>query len=191
MILDTFQRVPLTFGPSPIQRLDRLTNHLGGAQVWAKREDVSSGLAFGGNKVRKLEYLAADALAQGADTLVSIGGVRSNHTRQVAATAAHLGLGCVLVQESWVDWPDAVYDRVGNIQLSPRCSGRRIRAQGVSGLRVGDRARGPVTGRRARAGRGAADHARPRSRSCCGAPRGSRPSAAASSTPCLPGGWRG
>jgi 1-aminocyclopropane-1-carboxylate deaminase len=126
MILDTFPRVPLTFGPSPIQRLDRLTKHLGGARVWAKREDVSSGLAFGGNKVRKLEYLAADALAQGADTLVSIGGVQSNHTRQVAATAAHLGLRCVLVQESWVDWPDAVYDRVGNIQLS-RIMGADVR----------------------------------------------------------------
>ncbi len=126
MILDTFPRVPLTFGPSPIQRLDRLSKHLGGARVWAKREDVSSGLAFGGNKVRKLEYLAADALAQGADTLVSIGGVQSNHTRQVAAVAAHLGLGCVLVQESWVDWPDAVYDRVGNILLS-RIMGADVR----------------------------------------------------------------
>ncbi len=126
MILDTFPRTPLTFGPSPIQPLERLTRHLGGATLWAKREDVSSGLAFGGNKVRKLEYLAADALAQGADTLVSIGGVQSNHTRQVAAVAAHLGLGCVLVQESWVDWPDAVYDRVGNIQLS-RIMGADVR----------------------------------------------------------------
>lgn len=126
MILDTFPRTPLTFGPSPIQRLDRLTKHLGGAQVWAKREDVSSPLAFGGNKVRKLEYLAADALAQGADTLVSIGGVQSNHTRQVAAVAAHLGLGCVLVQESWVDWPDVTYDRVGNILLS-RIMGADVR----------------------------------------------------------------
>jgi 1-aminocyclopropane-1-carboxylate deaminase len=126
MILETFPRVELTFGPSPIHRLDRLTRQLGGAQVWAKREDVSSGLAFGGNKVRKLEYLAADALAMGADTLVSIGGVQSNHTRQVAAVAAHLGLRCVLVQESWVDWPDAVYDRVGNILLS-RLMGADVR----------------------------------------------------------------
>jgi len=116
--LDSFARVPLLFGPSPIHRLDRLTEHLGGATIWAKRDDVSSGLAFGGNKTRKLEYLGADALAKGCDTLVSIGGVQSNHTRQVAAVAARLGLGCVLVQESWVDWPDAVYDRVGNIQLS-------------------------------------------------------------------------
>ena len=126
VILDTFPRTPLTFGPSPIQPLERLTRHLGGATLWAKREDVNSGLAFGGNKVRKLEYLAADALAQGADTLVSIGGVQSNHTRQVAAVAAHLGMRCVLVQESWVDWPDAVYDRVGNIQLS-RIMGADVR----------------------------------------------------------------
>src|SRR3954467_6105834 len=111
-------REPLTFGPSPVHPLDRLTAHLGGAQLWAKRDDVNSGLAYGGNKTRKLEYLAADALAKGCDTLVSIGGVQSNHTRQVAATAARLGLGCVLVQESWVAWPDVVYDRVGNIQLS-------------------------------------------------------------------------
>jgi 1-aminocyclopropane-1-carboxylate deaminase len=118
MALSDFPRTPLMFGPSPVHPLDRLTLHLGGAQVWAKREDCNSGLAFGGNKVRKLEYLAADALAQGCDTLVSIGGVQSNHTRAVAAVAARLGLKCVLVQESWVDWPDSVYDKVGNILLS-------------------------------------------------------------------------
>jgi len=116
--LDDFQRFPLMFGPSPIHRLERLTAELGGAALWAKRDDCNSGLAYGGNKTRKLEYLVADALAQGADTLVSIGGVQSNHTRQVAAAAARAGLGCVLVQESWVDWPDVVYDRVGNILLS-------------------------------------------------------------------------
>ncbi len=118
MKLDSFARYPLMFGMSPVHPLERLTAHLGGAHVWAKREDCNSGLAFGGNKVRKLEYLVADAIAQGCDTLVSIGGVQSNHTRQVAAAAARAGLGCVLVQESWVDWPDAVYDRVGNILLS-------------------------------------------------------------------------
>ena len=118
MPIQDFAREPLLFGPSPVHRLDRLTRHLGGAAVWAKRDDVNSGIAFGGNKTRKLEYLAADALATGCDTLVSIGGIQSNHTRQVAGVAAHLGLGCVLVQESWVDWPDAVYDRVGNILIS-------------------------------------------------------------------------
>src|SRR3954449_1901944 len=122
-----FDRVPLLFGPSPVHRLERLTEHLGGeVELWAKREDCNSGLAYGGNKVRKLEYLAADALAQGCDTLVSIGGVQSNHTRQVAAVAAHLGLQCVLVQERWVDWPDAVYDKVGNILLS-RIMGADVR----------------------------------------------------------------
>jgi 1-aminocyclopropane-1-carboxylate deaminase len=124
--IDDFPRYPLLFGPSPVHRLERLTEHLGGPQIWAKREDCNSGLAYGGNKVRKLEYLVPDALAQGADTLVSIGGVQSNHTRQVAAVAARLGLRCVLVQERWVDWPDAVNDKVGNILLS-RIMGADIR----------------------------------------------------------------
>ncbi|WTW94452.1 1-aminocyclopropane-1-carboxylate deaminase [Streptomycetaceae bacterium NBC_01309] len=118
MRLDEFPRYPLLFGPSPVHPLDRLSKHLGGARIWAKREDCNSGLAFGGNKTRKLEYLLADALAQGADTLVSIGGIQSNHTRQVAAVAAHAGMKAVLVQESWVDWPDPVNDKVGNILLS-------------------------------------------------------------------------
>ena len=118
MSISDFPRHPLLFGPSPVHPLDRLSDHLAGARIWAKREDCNSGLAFGGNKTRKLEYLVPDALAQGADTLVSIGGVQSNHTRQVAAVAAVLGLKAVLVQESWVDWPDAVNDKVGNILLS-------------------------------------------------------------------------
>ncbi|MEV6636294.1 1-aminocyclopropane-1-carboxylate deaminase [Actinoplanes sp. NPDC051470] len=126
MSLDDFPRYPLLFGPSPIHPLDRLSGHLGGARVWAKREDVNSGLAFGGNKTRKLEYLLPDALAQGADTLVSIGGVQSNHTRQVAAVAAKAGIKAVLVQESWVDWPDPVNDKVGNILLS-RIMGADVR----------------------------------------------------------------
>src|SRR3954470_13082500 len=126
MKLDAFPRHPLTFGPSPVHPLERLTEHLGGAQLWAKRDDCNSGLAYGGNKTRKLEYLVADALARGADTLVSIGGVQSNHTRQVAAAAARTGLKCVLVQESWVAWPDVVYDRVGNIQCS-RIMGADVR----------------------------------------------------------------
>jgi len=124
--LDDFDRYPLLFGPSPIHPLDRLSEHLGGARIWAKREDCNSGLAFGGNKTRKLEYLVPEALAQGADTLVSIGGVQSNHTRQVAAVAARLGLKAVLVQESWVDWPDSVNDKVGNILLS-RLMGADVR----------------------------------------------------------------
>ncbi len=136
--IERFDRVPLLFGPSPIHRLERLSEHLGGAvEIWAKREDCNSGLAYGGNKVRKLEYLAADALAQGCDTLVSIGGVQSNHTRQVAAVAARLGLRCVLVQERWVEWPDVVYDKVGNLLLS-RIMGADVRLD-PSGFDIGIR----------------------------------------------------
>jgi len=127
MGLERFERIPLLFGPSPVHRLERLSEHLGGkVEIWAKREDCNAGLAYGGNKVRKLEYLAADALARDCDTLVSIGGVQSNHTRQVAAVAARLGLRCVLVQERWVEWPDVVYDKVGNILLS-RIMGADVR----------------------------------------------------------------
>jgi 1-aminocyclopropane-1-carboxylate deaminase len=118
MAITDFDRYPLTFGPSPVHQLDRLTRHLGGAQVWAKREDCNCGLAFGGNKTRKLEYIVPDVLASGADTLVSIGGYQSNHTRQVAAVGAKLGLKVRLVQEKWVDWDDPGNDRVGNILLS-------------------------------------------------------------------------
>ncbi|MEE9596912.1 MAG: 1-aminocyclopropane-1-carboxylate deaminase [Acidiferrobacterales bacterium] len=114
-----FPRYQLTFGPTPIEKLERLSQRLGDAvELYAKRDDCNSGLAFGGNKVRKLEYLVPDAIAQGCDTLVSIGGVQSNHTRQVAAVAAKIGMKCRLVQEAWVPFNDAVYDRVGNIMLS-------------------------------------------------------------------------
>ena len=126
MAITDFERYPLTFWPSPVHPLKRLSEHLGGATVWAKREDVNSGLAYGGNKTRKLEYLVPDAIASGADTLVSIGGYQSNHTRQVAAVAAKIGMKAVLVQENWVDWPDSVNDRVGNIMLS-RIMGAEVR----------------------------------------------------------------
>jgi 1-aminocyclopropane-1-carboxylate deaminase len=135
MSLQDFPRYPLLFGPSPIHPLDRLSEHLGGARIWAKREDCNSGLAYGGNKTRKLEYLVPDILEQGADTLVSIGGYQSNHTRQVAALAAKLGLRAVLVQERWVDWPDPLNDRIGNIMLS-RIMGAEVRLD-PSGFGIG------------------------------------------------------
>ncbi len=117
--LDKFDRYPLTFGPTPIEYLPRMSEALGGkVEIWAKRDDCNSGLAMGGNKLRKLEYIVPDAIASNADTLVSIGGVQSNHTRMVAATAAKIGMKCVVVQESWVPHEDAVYDRVGNILLT-------------------------------------------------------------------------
>jgi 1-aminocyclopropane-1-carboxylate deaminase len=118
-MLEKFERYPLTFGPTPIEAMPRLSKHLGGeVEIYAKREDCNSGLAFGGNKLRKLEYIIPDALASKADTLVTIGGVQSNHTRQVAAVAAKLGMKCRLVQESWVPIEAPLYDRVGNILLS-------------------------------------------------------------------------
>jgi hypothetical protein len=108
----------LTFGPSPIRPLDRFGTHLGGARIWAKREDCNSGLDYGGNKIRNLEYLVQDVLAQGAGTLMLIGGYQSNHTRHVGEVAARLGRKCLLLQEKWVDSPDPMNDRVGNIMLS-------------------------------------------------------------------------
>lgn len=119
MNLAKFDRYPLTFGPTPVEFLPRMSEALGGkVEIWAKRDDCNSGLALGGNKLRKLEYIVPDAIASNADTLVSIGGVQSNHTRMVAAVAAKLGMKCVVVQESWVPHEDAVYDRVGNILLT-------------------------------------------------------------------------
>jgi len=138
MNLQRFPRHSLTFGPTPIQHLKRLSAHLGGeVELYAKREDCNSGLAFGGNKVRKLEYLIPEALEQRCDTLVSIGGIQSNHTRQVAAVAAHLGMKCVLVQENWVNYSDAVYDRVGNIEMS-RIMGADVRLD-AAGFDIGIR----------------------------------------------------
>ena len=138
MNLKRFPRHSLTFGPTPIQHLKRLSAHLGGeVELYAKREDCNSGLAFGGNKTRKLEYLIPEALAQGCDTLVSIGGIQSNQTRQVAAVAAHLGMKCVLVQENWVNYSDAVYDRVGNIEMS-RIMGADVRLD-AAGFDIGIR----------------------------------------------------
>ena len=118
-LLDAFERYPLTFGTTAIEHLPRLTEAVGaGVEFYAKRDDCNSGLAFGGNKLRKLEYIVPDAIASGADTLVSIGGVQSNHTRMVAATAAKIGMRCVVIQEKWVPHYDAIYDRVGNIMLT-------------------------------------------------------------------------
>jgi len=125
--LEMTPKASFLLGPSPVHPLPRLSDFLGGdVEIWAKREDLNSGMAYGGNKTRKLEYLAQDALDQGCDTLVSIGGVQSNHTRQVAAVAARLGLKAVLVQEHWVDWTEPHYETTGNILLS-RIMGAEVR----------------------------------------------------------------
>ncbi|MDY0124718.1 MAG: D-cysteine desulfhydrase family protein [Anaerolineaceae bacterium] len=90
------ERLTLAHLPTPIEALPHLSGYLNGPQLFIKRDDLT-GLGMGGNKTRKLEYLAADALAKGAKTLISTGAVQSNHCRQVAATAAKLGLGCQLI----------------------------------------------------------------------------------------------
>ncbi len=89
-------RIPIAHLPTPIEELPRLSDALGGPRIWVKRDD-QTGLALGGNKIRKLEYLAAEAQAKGAKTLITAGAVQSNHCRQTAATAAKLGFECILV----------------------------------------------------------------------------------------------
>lgn len=96
MLTDRRPRVPIAHLPTPLEMLPRLTALLGGPQLWVKRDD-QTGLATGGNKARKLEFLVAEALAQGADTLVTCGAAQSNHARQTAAAAARFGLTCTLV----------------------------------------------------------------------------------------------
>jgi len=96
MLTNRRPRVSIAHLPTPLEMLPRLTAYLGGPQLWAKRDD-QTGLATGGNKTRKLEFLVAEALAQGADTLVTCGAAQSNHARQTAAAAARFGLACTLV----------------------------------------------------------------------------------------------
>lgn len=96
MLTDHLPRIPLGHLPTPLEELPRLTRALGGPRLFIKRDD-QTGLATGGNKTRKLEFAVADALDQGADTLITMGGVQSNHTRQTAAAAARCGLRCVVV----------------------------------------------------------------------------------------------
>jgi len=96
MLTDRLARVSIAHLPTPLEPLPRLTAQMGGPELWIKRDD-QTGLATGGNKARKLEYLVADALAQGADTLITAGAAQSNHARQTAAAAAKFGLARTLV----------------------------------------------------------------------------------------------
>jgi D-cysteine desulfhydrase len=99
--LARFPRRRYTPGPTPLEPLPRLSRALGGPEIWIKRDDLT-GLAAGGNKTRKLEFLVADALAKGCDTLVTVGAVQSNHCRLTLAAAAREGLACRLVLEERV-----------------------------------------------------------------------------------------
>jgi L-cysteate sulfo-lyase len=114
--LDRFPRVRLGHLPTPLEPMARLSAHLGGPTLWIKRDDCT-GLATGGNKTRKLEFLVGDALARDADTLITLGALQSNHARQTAAAAAKLGLKCVLVLEERVSQPTDAYRHNGNVLL--------------------------------------------------------------------------
>jgi len=116
MHLARFPRYRLGHFPTPLERLDRLTAELGGPEIWIKRDDCT-GLASGGNKTRKLEFLVADALAQGADTLVTQGATQSNHVRQTAAAACRTGLACHALLERRVTNQGADYEDAGNVLL--------------------------------------------------------------------------
>jgi L-cysteate sulfo-lyase len=115
--LAALPRVSLAHLPTPIERWDRLSEWLGGPTVWAKRDDLT-GLGLGGNKVRKLEFLLGEALAQGADVVLATGVVQSNHARQTAAAAAKLGIECrLLLASNRVARSDTDYTQSGNVLL--------------------------------------------------------------------------
>ena len=108
--------VPLAQLPTPLEPLPRLSAALGGPRIWVKRDD-QTGLAMGGNKVRKLEYLLAEAQEVDADIVLTTGATQSNHCRQTAAAAARLGLDCeLLIEHRFPDWTDD-YQHGGNLQL--------------------------------------------------------------------------
>jgi len=116
MNLASFPRVKLAHLPTPIEYLPRLTEYLGGPAIFVKRDDCT-GLASGGNKTRKLEFLMADALQCGADTIITQGAVQPNHARQTAAAAARLGLQCELLFENRIREPGPIYLNSGNVFL--------------------------------------------------------------------------
>jgi L-cysteate sulfo-lyase len=124
-ILDPFPRVTLASLPTPLEPLPRLSAFLGGPLILVKRDD-QTGLAMGGNKVRKLEFLVGHARSLGCDTLVTIGGVQSNHARQTAAAAARLGMYCELLLPRVVPRSSEEYEQSGNVLLD-RLFGASIR----------------------------------------------------------------
>ena len=115
-LTERLNRVPLAHTPTPLEPLPRLTEHLGGPAIYVKRDD-GTGLALGGNKTRKLEFLMADALDRGADTVITVGGVQSNHVRQTVAAAAKLGLKAEAVLCDMVEGRDGEYFASGNVLL--------------------------------------------------------------------------
>jgi L-cysteate sulfo-lyase len=124
-MLEKFPRVSLAHLPTPLEPLPNLSKRLGGPRIWVKRDDCT-GLATGGNKTRKLEFSMAAALAEGADTIVTVGAVQSNHVRQTAAAACKLGLACEVLLEHRVDEPSEPYAKSGNVLLD-RIFGAKLR----------------------------------------------------------------
>ena len=116
MKLAKFPRIRITHGPTALEPMHRLTAALGGPQLWIKRDDCT-GLATGGNKTRKLEYLVADAVQHGADTLITQGATQSNHARQTAAIAAKTGMECHIILEDRTGYRHADYQHSGNVFL--------------------------------------------------------------------------
>lgn len=110
-------KAPLALLPTPIHRLENFGRQLNGPELWIKRDDLT-GLEGGGNKTRKLEYLVGDALQSGADMLVTVGAIQSNHTRQTAAAAAKSNLKCALLHFGWTKDPGPMYRQTGNVLLS-------------------------------------------------------------------------
>ena len=125
MLLSSFPRVPLAHLPTRLEHLPRLSAHLGGPGIWVKRDDCT-GLATGGNKTRKLEFSMGEALEKGADTIITVGAVQSNHVRQTAAAAAKLGLKCEVLLEHRVAEPTELYRNSGNVLLD-RILGAHLR----------------------------------------------------------------
>jgi len=124
-VLTQFPRVELAHLPTPLEPMPRLSEYLGGPQIWVNREDCT-GLATGGNKTRKLEFSMAEALTQGADTIITVGAVQSNHVRQTAAAACKLGLRCEVLLEHRVTEPTDAYANSGNVLLD-RIFGANLR----------------------------------------------------------------
>ncbi|SEO18532.1 D-cysteine desulfhydrase [Paracoccus alcaliphilus] len=116
MLLSRFPRTFLAHLPTPLERMDRLSKELGGPEIWIKRDDCT-GMSTGGNKTRKLEFLMAEAEAQGADTVITQGATQSNHARQTAAFAAKLGFGCHILLEDRTGSKDESYNHNGNVLL--------------------------------------------------------------------------
>ncbi|MEZ5657558.1 MAG: pyridoxal-phosphate dependent enzyme [Burkholderiaceae bacterium] len=114
--LDRFARVPLCHAPTPLEPMNRLSDLLGGPRLWVKRDDCT-GLAGGGNKTRKLEFLIGEALEQGADRVITHGAVQSNHVRQTAAAACRHGLACHALLERRVVDTAPEYEDNGNVLL--------------------------------------------------------------------------